>query len=103
MGPRRRKLVPGRPRSFPVKIDFFHVDVNQGPAPDRDSCAGRSGGDGDVGVVPVRRSPPRPFTSATERADFIAKEVRNNLVDYLQREMALRGLHPVTLEEWKRT
>jgi len=41
------------------------------------------------------------FTSAAERADFVAKEVKNNLVDYLQRETAARALHPASLEESK--
>jgi len=38
---------------------------------------------------------------ATERADFIATEIKGNLVDYLQRETAARGLHPATLDESK--
>ena len=38
---------------------------------------------------------------ATERADFIADEIKGNLVEYLQRETAARGLHPATLDEWK--
>jgi hypothetical protein len=41
------------------------------------------------------------FTSAAERGDFVAKEVKNNLVDYLQRETAARALHPATLAESK--
>ena len=35
------------------------------------------------------------FTGASERADFIAKDVKGNLVDHLQRETAARGLQPV--------
>jgi PAS domain S-box-containing protein len=41
------------------------------------------------------------FTGAAERADFIAKDVRGNLADHLQRETAARGLKPVSLDEWK--
>src|ERR1700685_1131428 len=41
------------------------------------------------------------FTEAKERADFIAKDVRGNLADHLQHETAVRGLKPVTLDEWK--
>lgn len=41
------------------------------------------------------------FTGAAERADFIAKEVKGNLVDHLQRETAARGLHPASLDESK--
>lgn len=43
------------------------------------------------------------FTGAAERAEFIAKNVKGNLVDHLQRETAARGLHPVTLDESKQT
>ena len=39
------------------------------------------------------------FADASERADFIAKQVKNNLVDHLQRETAARGLKPASLEE----
>jgi PAS domain S-box-containing protein len=39
------------------------------------------------------------FADASERADFIAKQVKNNLVDHLQRETAARGLQPSSLEE----
>src|ERR1035438_9288367 len=39
------------------------------------------------------------FKDASERADFIAKQVKNNLVDHLQRETAARGLQPSSLEE----
>jgi energy-coupling factor transporter ATP-binding protein EcfA2 len=39
------------------------------------------------------------FADATERAYFIAKEVKNNLVDHLQRETVARGLQPASLEE----
>src|SRR5580658_4830687 len=41
------------------------------------------------------------FTGAAERADFIAKDVKGNLADHLQRETAARGLKPASLEEWK--
>ena len=39
------------------------------------------------------------FADASERADFIAKQVKNNLVDHLQRETAARGLQPASIEE----
>jgi PAS domain S-box-containing protein len=41
------------------------------------------------------------FTGAAERADFIAKDVKGNLADHLQRETTARGLKPVSLDEWK--
>ncbi len=41
------------------------------------------------------------FTGASERADFIAKDVKGNLADHLQRETDARGLKPVSLDEWK--
>jgi PAS domain S-box-containing protein len=41
------------------------------------------------------------FEGASERAVFIAKEVRGNLADYLERETAARGQHPVSIEESK--
>jgi nitrogen-specific signal transduction histidine kinase len=39
------------------------------------------------------------FADAADRADFIGKEVKNNLLDHLQRETAARGLRPATLDE----
>ena len=41
------------------------------------------------------------FTEARERADFIAKDVKGNLADHVQHETAVRGLKPITLDEWK--
>jgi PAS domain S-box-containing protein len=41
------------------------------------------------------------FTGAAERADFIAKDVKGNLADHLQRETDARGLKPASLQEWK--
>jgi PAS domain S-box-containing protein len=41
------------------------------------------------------------FTGASERADFIAKDVKGNLADHLQHETDARGLKPVSLAEWK--
>src|SRR5580704_10119829 len=41
------------------------------------------------------------FTGAAERADFIAKDVKGNLADHLQRETEARGLKPASLEEWQ--
>src|SRR5215472_220535 len=39
------------------------------------------------------------FSSARERADEVAKGVKDNLVELLNRETAARGLHPATLPE----
>src|SRR5579871_5861969 len=39
------------------------------------------------------------FSSARERAEEVAKEVKGNLVDHLNRETDARGLHPSTLPE----
>jgi len=41
------------------------------------------------------------FTGAAERADFIAKDVKGNLADHLQRETDARGLKPASIQEWK--
>src|SRR5580658_7937798 len=41
------------------------------------------------------------FTGASERADFIAKDVKGSLADHLQHETEARGLKPVSLDEWK--
>ena len=41
------------------------------------------------------------FRSASERAGLVADEVKGNLVDHLDRETAARGIHPVSLEDWK--
>ncbi len=41
------------------------------------------------------------FLGAAERADFIAKDVKGNLADHLNRETTARGLHPASLDEWK--
>ena len=41
------------------------------------------------------------FKGASERADFIAKDVKGNLVDHLTRETTARGLQPASLDEWK--
>jgi signal transduction histidine kinase len=41
------------------------------------------------------------FRAASERAGLVADEVKGNLVDHLDRETAARGIHPVSLEEWK--
>jgi PAS domain S-box-containing protein len=41
------------------------------------------------------------FTGAAERADFIAKDVKGNLADHLQRETDARGLKPASLQEWQ--
>lgn len=41
------------------------------------------------------------FKSAAERGDLVAKAVKGNLVDHLNRETTARGLHPASLEEWK--
>jgi PAS domain S-box-containing protein len=41
------------------------------------------------------------FTGAAERADFIAKDVKGNLADHLDRETEARGLKPASLDDWK--
>jgi PAS domain S-box-containing protein len=41
------------------------------------------------------------FRAASERAGLVADEVKGNLLDHLDRETAVRGIHPVSLEEWK--
>src|ERR1700730_16964871 len=41
------------------------------------------------------------FTAASQRADLIAKEVKGNLVEQLERETIARGLHPGSVEESK--
>jgi hypothetical protein len=43
------------------------------------------------------------FTGAAERADSIAKDVKGNLADHLQREIDARGLKPASLQELKQT
>src|ERR1700681_3806028 len=41
------------------------------------------------------------FRAASERAGLVADEVKGNLVDHLDRETAMRGIHPTSLQEWK--
>ena len=41
------------------------------------------------------------FTAASQRAELIAKEVKGNLVEQLERETTARGLHPASVEESK--
>src|ERR1700676_1001463 len=41
------------------------------------------------------------FRAASERAGLVADEVKGNLVDHLDRETAVRGIHPTSLQEWK--
>jgi len=43
------------------------------------------------------------FRAASERAGLVADEVKGNLVDRLDRETTVRGLHPGSLPEWKIT
>ena len=43
------------------------------------------------------------FQEASGRAALMADEVKGNLLDRLERQMAARGLHPTSTEEWKRT
>jgi len=41
------------------------------------------------------------FRAASQRAGLVADEVEGNLVDLLDRETAARGVHPVSLQQWK--
>src|SRR5450432_3059869 len=40
------------------------------------------------------------FKNASERADLVAKQVSGNLPGLLNTEVAARGLHPASPEEW---
>src|SRR5258708_37173896 len=41
------------------------------------------------------------FSTASERAGLVADQVKENLLDRLDRQSAAHGLHPTSFEEWK--
>src|SRR5260370_7419294 len=40
------------------------------------------------------------FSTASDRAGLVADQVKENLLDHLDRQTAVRGLHPTSFEEW---
>src|SRR5260370_17402906 len=42
------------------------------------------------------------FSTASDRAGLVADQVKENLLDRLDRQTAVRGLHPTSFEEWRK-
>src|SRR5260370_42634871 len=42
------------------------------------------------------------FSTASDRAGLVADQVKENLLDHLDRQTAVRGLHPTSFAEWRK-